>query len=238
MRRWAADRTTGRFTMVFKNFAVLLVVLGMCAPAAAQQEQQQQPTAPAQPMTIETIHSGFVIAPDTRFTQVNDRSATLAGVYGGYLLEQTFLVGGAGYWLTNGDHDFEMAYGGAVVGWTFHGNRAISFGPRVLVGGGDATISSTYGKILNLPPGTVVGTRDVARFGSNRGNPIRPPITSDTRVIVSDDFFITEPQANVLWRLTDWMRIDLGVSYRLTAGTEFDDQLRGFAGMVAIRFGQ
>ena len=225
--------------MVFKHFAGLLVVLGVCAPAAAQQEQQQ-PAAPvqAQPMTIETIRSGFVIAPDTRFTQVNDRSATLAGVYGGYLLEQTFLVGGAGYWLTNGDHDFGMAYGGAVVGWTFHANRAISFGPRVLVGGGDATISSTYGRILNLPPGTVVGSRDVARFGSSRGNPVRPPITSDTRVIVSDDFFITEPQANVLWRLNDWMRVDAGVSYRLTAGTEFDDQLRGFAGMVAIRFGQ
>src|SRR5262245_45674764 len=122
MRPWAAERrpTTGRFTMVFKHFAGLLVVLGMCAPAAAQQEQQQQPPAPpqAQPMTIETIRSGFVIAPDTRFTQVNDRAATLAGVYGGYLLEQTFLVGGAGYWLTNGSHDFEMAYGGAVVGWT------------------------------------------------------------------------------------------------------------------------
>src|SRR5215475_3523252 len=103
MRRWSVERsrTTGRATMVFKHFAGLLVVLGVCAPAAAQQEQQQ-PAAPAQPMTIETIRSGFVIAPDTRFTQVNDRSATLAGVYGGYLLEQTFLVGGAGYWLTNG----------------------------------------------------------------------------------------------------------------------------------------
>src|SRR5262245_42856344 len=118
MRRWSVERsrTTGRAIMVFKHFAGLLVVLGVCAPAAAQQEQQQPPAAPAQaqaqPMTIETIRSGFVIAPDTRFTQVNDRSATLAGVYGGYLLEQTFLVGGAGYWLTNGSHDFGMAYGG------------------------------------------------------------------------------------------------------------------------------
>jgi hypothetical protein len=221
--------------MTIRTLACLLAVLGVCVPAFAQ----QQPAAPAQaqPMQIETIHSGFVVAPDTRFTQVDDRTATFAGVYGGYLLEQTFLVGAGGYWLANSDHDFKMAYGGAVVGWTFHGDRALAYGTRVLVGGGEATLSSTYGAILNLPSGTVLGTRDVARFGSHRGNSV-PPITSDTRVIFSDDFFITEPQANVLWRLTDWMRVDLGVSYRLTAGSEFDSQLRGFGGMVAIRFGQ
>jgi hypothetical protein len=157
--------------MTWKTFAGLLVVLGISMPAAAQQEQQEQqkqpPAAPAQPMTIETIHSGFVIAPDTRFTQVNDRTGTFAGVYGGYLLEQTFLVGAGGYWLANSDHDFKMAYGGAVVGWTFHGDRPVSYGARVLVGGGDATVSTTYGELLNLPPGTagrIVATRCAPRL--------------------------------------------------------------------------
>jgi hypothetical protein len=214
---------------------VLLLAASLSAPAAAQQTPA---SPPAQPMKIETLHSGAVIAPDARFTQVNDRTATLVGVYGGYLTEQTFLVGAGGYWLANGSHDFEMAYGGAVVGWTFHGERALAFGTRVLVGGGNATLSTTYGELLDLPPGTVLATRDIARFGSRRGNSSFPGITSSTRVVVNDDFFITEPQANVLWRLTDWMRVDLGVSYRLTAGSEFDKQLRGLGGSVAIRFGQ
>jgi hypothetical protein len=214
---------------------VLLIAASVPAPAAAQQTPAPPP---AQPMKIETLHSGPVIAPDARFTQVNDRTATLVGVYGGYLTEQTFLVGAGGYWLANGSHDFEMAYGGAVVGWTFHGDRALAFGTRVLVGGGNATLSTTYGELLDLPPGTVLATRDIARFGSRRGNSSFPGITSSTRVVVNEDFFITEPQANVLWRLTDWMRVDLGVSYRLTAGSEFDKQLRGLGGSVAIRFGQ
>jgi hypothetical protein len=213
----------------------LLFAAFVAAPAVAQ---QTPPPPPAQPMKIETLQSGPVIAPDTRFTQVNDRTATLVGAYGGYLTEQTFLIGAGGYWLANGSHDFEMAYGGAVVGWTFNGTRAFSYGTRVLVGGGNATLSTTYGELLDLPAGTVVATRDVARFGSHRGNSSPPGITSSTRVVVNDDFFITEPQANVLWRLTDWMRLDLGVSYRLTAGSEFDKQLRGLGGSVAIRFGQ
>ena len=190
-------------------------------------------------MKIETIQSGFVIAPDTRFTQVDDRAATFAGAYGGYLLEQTFLVGAGGYWLANQDHDFKMAYGGAVVGWTFRGDHAFAYGGRVLIGGGDATLSSTYGELLHLPPGTVVGTREVARFGSHHGNPVHPGVATDTRVIFSDDFFITEPQFNALWRLTDWMRVDVGVSYRLIAGSDFmDERLRGLGGTVAVRFGQ
>ena len=132
-----------------------------------------------------------------------------------------------------------MAYGGAVIGWTIRGDHAFAYGARVLVGGGDATLSSSYAELLNIAPGTVVSTRDVARFGSRHGSPVNSGISSSTRVIVSDDFFITEPQANVLWRLTDWMRVDLGVSYRLIAGSDFmDSRLRGLGGSVAIRFGQ
>jgi len=221
--------------MTNKLLLALLTVVAAAGPAYAQ-----QPAAPppAQPMQIETIQSGFVIAPDSRFTQIDDRTATFAGAYGGYLAEKTFLVGAGGYWLANEDHDFKMAYGGAVIGWTIRCDHAFAYGARVLVGGGEATLSSSYAQLLNIPDGTVVSTRDVARFGSRHGS-VNSGISSSTRVIVTDDFFITEPQANVLWRLTDWMRIDLGVSYRVIAASDFmDSRLRGFGGTVAIRFGQ
>src|SRR6476660_4039969 len=165
---------------------ILLALLTVVAAAGPAYAQQPPAPPPAQPMQIETIQSGFVIAPDSRFTQVDDRTATFAGAYGGYLTEKTFLVGAGGYWLANEDHDFKMAYGGAVVGWTFRGDHALAYGARVLVGGGDATLSSTYGELLNLPPGTVLGTRDVARFGSRRGGgSAYPGLTRETRLVFS-----------------------------------------------------
>jgi hypothetical protein len=48
-----------------------------------------------------------------------------------------------------------------------------------------------------------------------------------------------EPRANVLLlTLTDWMRTDAGVGYRLIGGTSLlDDRLRGVSGTIAVQFG-
>ena len=55
---------------------------------------------------------------------------------------------------------------------------------------------------------------------------------------VSENFLIAEPQANVLLTLTDWMRIDAGVGYRLIGGTSLlDDRLHGVSGTIAVQFG-
>jgi hypothetical protein len=219
-----------------------LVVGGGFAPRAAAQENSPTLPQPAQAsvLKIEPIQSGFVVAPDVRFTEMNGDFANLVGVYGGWMNDRTLVIGAGGYWLTNRADDFKMAYGGGVIGWLVHGDRRIGFGARALVGGGNATLSSTLGEVMgDLHHDPVPHTVDVARFGSSRGihGPGRP-LPSDTRVVVDADYFVAEPQANVFWTVTPWLQVNAGVGYRLIAGAgNLNDDLRGLSGSLAIQFG-
>jgi len=89
-------------------------VSAQTTPASAQ----ASPAAPANgPLVLEQIHDGWVLAPDYKVTDVDNRTGQLAGAYGGRLIDGTILIGGAGYWLANDARDFKMSYGGVVVGW-------------------------------------------------------------------------------------------------------------------------
>src|SRR4051812_34747871 len=111
------ERESGAMTRPATLLAAICIASLMPVAAGAQ-------TVPApNPLRIEPIDSGFVVAPDARFTSVNDRFATLAGVYGGWLTDRTLLIGAGGYWLANRDDDFEMQYFGGVARWTIGGHR-------------------------------------------------------------------------------------------------------------------
>ena len=83
----------------------LLFVFSAAAPAAAQTPAQNQ-------LIVERIQNGWMIAPDARVADLDGRVGSLAGVYGGRLHDRKLLFGAGGYWLTNRDHDFKLAYGG------------------------------------------------------------------------------------------------------------------------------
>jgi hypothetical protein len=221
-------------------FAALAIILIVPAAAAAQQPASgTAQNTPAQG-TVGPIESGFVIAPDARITQVNDRSATLVGAYGGWMTEHTVLIGAGGYWLANDARDFDMAYGGPVVEWLVHGNRTIAFGARGLIGGGRATLGGTLGDLFGVTT-EQAASASLAR-GGRHGRPVltdgRRPITSASIVVVREDFFIAEPQAIVSMRPARWLHVDAGVGYRLIAGARsLDDRLRGVSGTLSVKFG-
>ena len=142
------------------------------------------------------------------------------------MTDRTWLVGAGGYWLANQDDDLKMAYGGMVVEYLARSQERIGFGVRGLVGGGHATLGSTVGEYfgvdgdIGLPRGDP--RRDhAARMvhggrGPHGGGSF--PIAADTAILVHESFFVVEPQASVIWHITRWARLDLGVGYRLTAG--------------------
>jgi hypothetical protein len=229
------SRTSGRL------FAAAAMTLIVPATAAAQQ-QPASGTPQNTPVqgTVGPIESGFLIAPDAKITQVNDRSATLVGAYGGWMTEHTVLIGAGGYWLANDARDFDMAYGGPVVEWLVHGNRTIAFGARGLVGGGRATLSGTLGDLFGVRTNQEAAA-SIDR-GGRHGRPVvtdgRRTITSASIVVVRDDFFIAEPQAIVSMRAARWLHVDAGVGYRLIAGAEnLNDRLRGVSGTLSVKFG-
>jgi hypothetical protein len=223
------SRTSGRL------LTAAALTLAVPVVAAAQQPVAGGQTTPAQG-TIGPIESGFVIAPDAKWTEVNSRSATLVGAYGGWMTEHTVLIGAGGYWLANDARDFEMAYGGPVVEWLVHGNRTIAFGGRGLVGGGRATLGGRLGDLFGVRTDQAAASFSRGRHGRATDNDRR--LTSSSFVIAREDFVIAEPQAIVSVRATRWLHIDTGVGYRFIAGAgSLDDRLHGVSGTLSVKFG-
>jgi hypothetical protein len=211
-------------------------LIALCMAALLPSAAVAQTAAPASPLKIEPIDSGFVLAPDARFSDVNDKFATLAGVYGGWLTDRTLLVGAGGYWLANRDDNFKMQYFGGVGSWTIGARRKVGLRAGALVGGGSATLAKTYGDLFGeIPAGAPGLSRDHRlSFRGRAGS----PITSATLVRVNEDFFIAEPKVTAVMSLTKWLHLDAGVGYRLIGGADLlSEDLRGISGSIAFQLG-
>jgi hypothetical protein len=212
---------------------VLAALLTIAVSASAQTTPAPAGiTAPSQ-LIVEKIENGWLFAPDVRVTDLDGRTGTLAGGYVGRITDRTLTFGGGGYWLTNRDDNFKMAYGGAVVQWMARADRTIGFGMRALVGGGSATMPRALGDLVNVDDLNRHNSRNL-RFG---GRPVSA-FDPTQQVAVNDDFFVVEPQLDVLWNLTPRYRINFGVGYRVVGwAPHLGDQLRGVSGSVALQVG-
>jgi len=223
-----------------RTISVWLLTLGLAIPALAY-AQDPLPVPAASAMTIERVEEGVVFVPDARITEVDGRTSTLVGGYIGLMTDRTWAVGGGGYWLANQDDDLEMWYGGLVLDYVVRRHQRIGFGVRGLVGGGRATLGTTAGEYYGVKepvwPTEPHPLRGARMRHPGHGGPF-VPLTPDTPLIASEYFFVVEPTASVIWHLTDWARLDLGVGYRLTAGAgPLDEDLRGPSASIAVQFG-
>jgi hypothetical protein len=206
----------------------------------------QNTPAPANgPLVLERVHDGWVLAPDYKVTAIDDRTGELAGVYGGRLIDNTLLIGGAGYWLTNGARDFGMSYGGVIVGWQSREFGRIRFGGRGLAGGGVATLGFDINGQRNVQV-NVGGRGGDIRFGvvdpraplATRAPGSIPSQPIRGRVVAHEDFLVVEPQANISARITKAIGVSCGVGYRETAYADvLRDRLNGPTASLAIQFG-
>jgi hypothetical protein len=215
-------------TRDFRVRTVVICALVALTPlAAAAQEPPAPPTPQSQgPMTVEVQRSGAVIAPDVKLTEVDGDFGTLVGAYAGWLNDGRWFIGGAGYWLANGAHDRGMAYGGLVVQWLTGTNRRVTFGAKGLVGGGQARLASTV-----TYPGHGLDWDHRPPFGTQ-------PTTVTARVVYDQDFFIAEPQVDLIVNVTPTIRFGVGGGYRIIgAAGSWDRRLRGATGSVSLQIG-
>jgi hypothetical protein len=195
-------------------------------PAAADQTPEPKPPQ----LTMQRIENGFVIAPDNQFTNVDGHYGNLLGLYGGYMMDHTYLIGAGGYWLTNGDHVRDLSYGGLVFEWIYNGDHRLSISTRALIGGGSATLPSGLVQVPYPPYPTPY----------HGHNP--PPIPGPNPVYVTayshDGFFAGQPQINFNYRLNGWLHLSAGGGYRFIAGTyNMDSRLRGATGSLSLQIG-
>jgi hypothetical protein len=207
----------------------------LCSWAAtAHAQTRTPPPASSGPLVVERVKSGWLIVPDVKITDVNGETSTLAGAYGGWITDNTFLVGGGGYWLTNRSDDHEMAYGGLVLEWLARTDRLLGFGVRGLLGGGQATVGVTLDEFGYVPGGGRHGDRGGRDPRDSRSAGTLTP----TRVAIHDGFLIAEPQANLLVNFSDRLRLSVGVGYRLIGADDLiDDRLSGVTGSIALQWG-
>ncbi len=204
--------------------------------AEAQSTTQPQPQTQTQTFQVEPIRSGFLLAPDVKFTELDGSFGNLVGGYGGWLEDQKFFIGAGAYWLTNGGRGTGLSYGGAIVEWFATRSEPVTFSLRALVGGGSGSLPVGLG---NYPPQPFPPFR--RSFGmfpqdehdSFDGYPYRGPATAVAHV----GFFVAEPQMNLFFKLGDWLRLGVGAGYRFIDGASgLDDRLKGVTGNIALQF--
>lgn len=228
---------------LFLFTAALLIA---SSAGAQNQPPQTEPAPPSGPLVLERIHNGWVLAPDFKVTDIDNRTGELAGAYGGRVYDNTLLVGGAAYWLTNEARDFKMAYGGLIVGWQSREFGRIRFGGRGLAGGGSATLGFdvapgrgfvTGGGIGDPRAGVRFGVADPT-VGARAPQPAPQFQVRPSRVIARDDFAVFEPTASVSARITKMVGVSCGVGYRETVGADIlRDRINGPTANLAIQFG-
>lgn len=203
----------------------------------------QQQASIGGPMSVERVRDGFAIAPDFKISKIDGSAARLAGVYGGWVIDNSLLIGAGGYWLTNGSDVRSLGYGGAVVEWLALTDRPVGFGLRGLVGFGGATLSETA-TVLVYQPGSTPPQPQPGVGPGRVGPPFAPvpvPGTASPQTVqfgVNRGFFVAEPEADFLVNFTPRVRLNWSAGYRLIGAPDsFDSRLRGATASVALELG-
>jgi hypothetical protein len=208
------------------RMAVLsLSLLVAAAPGAAAGGPQapgpnQSRTAASQqgPLVLEPIESGFVFAPEVRFTRVDRFSSMQVGGYGGWLVSDAILLGAGGYGLVAGPDGVGMRYGGIVAGFTLPVGDGLRFGVRGLFGFGEARL--------------------VERLPVTCPNPSVDFAPCFHSAWVRQDFVVFEPQATIGARLGPKVTFELSGGYRVIGNAGgWEGRLQSGFGSAAIRFG-
>jgi hypothetical protein len=197
--------------------ALCLLPIAASAQTGAALDRSSADQPSQGPMIVERVHNGFLVVPEYKFTEVDKRSAGLAGAYAGVVIDEHFFVGGGGYVLTTERRGREMAYGGLVLGW-LGGNDTFGYSAKTLLGGGSAE------SFFVAAPG---------RFPTE---PFR----------VRQSFFVAEPEVDLLIHFSDHVGLAVGAGYRFTGSDRYgrdigfgipDSRLSGAVGSIGLQIG-
>ena len=166
------------------------------------------------------IENGGFGGPVVKVTSINGESAVLVGGRGGWIINHTFVLGGAGYGLvtnvnakkTDSVHQFiQMGYGGLDLEYIASSNDLVHLSLGLLIGGGS------------------IGFKD-----ENEN------LFDNHRTIKG--FFVLEPSAHANLNVTHFFRIAGGISYRYVNGLKSplstNADLSGLSAVLTLKFGK
>ena len=213
-----------------------VLILGLfLAVGAPLFGQDRAPDAATQTLVQSELESDILVAPDFKMTDLDGDLTGLAGLYGGWLINQKLLIGGGGYFQTNGDRVSDMKYGGAVLEYFVNPSRLVNLSFRGLVGGGTATLNrSPFGR---FPEPERLANLDF--FRTDLGRRVRGRLDGIDlqRGDIDETFFVAEPEINATLNVTEKFRLGFGGGYRFIGAADgFENRLDGFTANVAAQF--
>jgi hypothetical protein len=210
----------------------LVMFLAVGAPLFGQDRTSGSPT---QTLVQNQLESDILVAPDFKMTDLDGDLTGLAGIYGGWLINQKLLIGGGGYFQTNEGRVSDMRYGGAVLEYFVNPSRLLNVSVRSLVGGGTATLNrSPFGR---FPGSEGPDDVDFFRFDLDRRFRGRPERMDPFVGEVDETFLVAEPEVNATLNVTEKFRIGFGGGYRfIGAANGFENSLDGFTANLAAQF--
>lgn len=162
--------------------------------------------------------SGGFGGPAVKLTEVDDRFGVLVGGRGGWIVDGSWVIGGGGYSLVNVSNFEHLT------------NQGDSGGLEMAYGGAELAYVHKHDEPIQMSVGLLLGAGGLTWTPDN---------TSGDEM--EDAFFVAEPSASTIVRVTSFLRLALGVSYRLSAGVELleldDSDVSGFAGFLGFNFG-
>jgi hypothetical protein len=218
--------------------AAVALLLFTAAPVFAQDTQpKQKPTPPqpaaSNPIVVQRVSDQFFLGPEYKLTDMNGHTGQLVGATGGILMQEVFLIGGSVYHLVNGPTDWELTYGGFVFGIQSQPERAIRFGARSLIGFGTGSNNATYAYPVYPPfPVPHGGMYDSHHYPGYPGYP------TNGRVHYEENFFVFEPQGDLLFAISNKIRFGVSGGYRWTDSSDyFQRAFNGVTGTFALQVG-
>ncbi len=174
----------------------------------------------------DTTHSGYG-APYVKFTTIGGKLGVLVGGQGGWIINDSFVIGGGGCGLTTdhkkkaitADHDpddlsLALGYGGMRLEYHIFPKKLIHFSIGTLVGAGGYTLYE-------------------------RGH--RRDYEDEDEFREAESFFILEPELNMFLNITRFLRLGIGGSYRYVNGVSNygleNKDLMDYSGQVSLQFG-
>ena len=219
------------------------LVVTIAAPAAAQSDGRSTGG-----LTLEEIDNRWVIGPDFRVSEVEDEVSTVAGVYGGRLIDDRLLIGGGVYWLLDRPNETDFYYVGPLVEWSTALGGPFDLAVRGLAAFGVVTRRLRFDGVVDDGPDTPGFFGSRFSRSSAHARQLRHHYGGSVRF--RDELFVAEPHVSLLTRITDWLGVNVGAGYRVTSGErghesggifdtsdDFDSSLEGASFTIGFRVG-
>ena len=165
-------------------------------------------------------HGGYG-GPVLKVGQINGETKIFMGGQGGWIINNTFVLGGGGWGLVSdqdalldgagGSDQINMGYGGFLFEYLIRSDQLLHFTITTLTGAGGID-NSGFDNSLDFQGGN------------------------------TDKFFVFEGGVNAMLNITEFLRIGAGVTYRTFSGIEkfgyTDSDFDGVTGMLTFKFGR